>query len=263
MAIDCTPYPEHRKFLTTPDADHLAELYLLQSDLNAAHDTLSLYLEKYLFSDDLAGEARIISSSLFRDAILLFCSCFSTKDPKKLVPKDVFGHLDNWEAFIRRVLDTRDAFVAHNFGPHRQHNIVVIALEIGRELVPAGFTQVSLRMAGWTADQTQRLLSFIDVAREHLKRLIEAAEQPILKLLEAISSDELAALVDGELSLPDDSDIRTNRSRFRESGRGQRVPLPQRRWVQTIEGELEPRRSDQSPARPDEEAPPTEPEPKW
>lgn len=234
MAINTEGYPEHHKFLATPDAVRLAELYLLQADLKAAHETLSLYIEKFPFSEALSDEGRIISASLFRDSILLFCSCFSTREPNKLEPKEVFGQIDGWEELYGRIHDTRDAFVAHNFGPLRQHNIVVICLEIAGELVPAGFTQVYLRFAGWLAEEAEKLLSFIDVARDHLKGRIEEAEQPILKALETITSEELAALGDGDLALPGHSDIRSSRSRFRESRRGERVQLPPRRWSQVI-----------------------------
>lgn len=252
MAEESTPYPEHHKFLATPEADYLAQLYLLQADLNAAYDTLALYREKFLFSENLTDEARIISASLFRDSLLLFCSCFSTKEADKLDPGAVYGHIDDWESFYNRVYDTRVAFVAHNFGPQRQHNIVVICLEIGGELVPAGFTQVYMRFAGWIGIEVDKLLSFIDVARGHLTGRIEAAEQPVMKTLEEITSEELAALANGELSLPGSADIRTNRARFRKSGRGERQPLPPRRWAQTIVDESGSRRLDQPRADPDE-----------
>ena len=175
-------YPEHHKFLATAEADQLAELYLLQADLKAAHDALALYLEKFEFSEDLTDEGRIISASLFRDCILLYCSCFSTKEPNKLEPKAVYGHLEDWEPFYRRVLDTRDAFVAHNFGPQRQHHIVVICLEIADNLVPGGFTQVYMRFGGWIADETKRLLSFIAV-RQQREQLHPARIDPDERLV--------------------------------------------------------------------------------
>lgn len=263
MAIDATPYPEHHKLLSTPEADHLAELYLLQADLNAAHSTLSLYFDKFAFNEGMReDEFATISASLFRDGILLYCACFSTKDPEKLNPEAVYGHMEGWKDYCQKILDIRDAFVAHNFGPQRQHNIVVIALEIGGELVPAGFNQVFMRFAGWLASEGKQLLHYVDLARDHLKKRIEEAEQPIMRMLEAITPEELAALPNAELTIPEDRDFRKSRASFRKSGRGERRPLPPRRWVQTIEGELLPLRSDQQHAGPDEEVPPPEPEPK-
>src|SRR5258708_37349163 len=127
---------------------YLAELYLLQADLNAAYSTLSLYFDKFAFSEGMReGEFATISSSLFRDGIILYCACFSTRDPNKLNPKTVYGHMEGWEGYCRKLLDIRDAFVAHNFGPQRQHNIVVIALEVGGQLVPAAYNQVFMRFA--------------------------------------------------------------------------------------------------------------------
>ncbi len=241
---------------------YLAELYLLQADLNAAYSTLSLYFDKFAFSEGMReGEFATISSSLFRDGIILYCACFSTRDPNKLKPKTVYGHMEGWEGYCRKLLDIRDAFVAHNFGPQRQHNIVVIALEVGGQLLPAGYNQVFMRFVGWVADEGKQLLHYVEVAREHIKKSIEEAEKLVLDAVAALTAEELAALPDAELSMPNVADYRISRSKFRESGRGQRRPLPTRRWIQTIEGELEPRRSDQQRAGPDEEAPPTEPEP--
>jgi hypothetical protein len=246
MAIDVTPYPEHHKFLSTPEADHLAELYLIQGDLKAAHNTLSLYFEKFAFAEGMKeGEFATISASLFRDGVILFSACFSTKDPDKLNPEAVFGHLDGWKEYCDKIRDLRDAFVAHNFGPQRQHRIVVIALEIGDEFVPAGFVQVFMRFAGWIAAEGKQLLHYVQIAREHLEKLIEEAEEPVLAIVANLISEELRALPDAQLKIPDPGDWRSTRERFHKSGRGEPQPLPRRRWVQTVEGELEPLRSDQ------------------
>jgi hypothetical protein len=264
MAIDVTPYPEHLKLLSTPEANHLAELYLLKADLNAAYDTLSLYFARFAFSDGMReGDFSTISASLFRDGIMLYCACFATDgDPDKLNPNDVYANVEGGLDYCQKLLDIRDTFVAHNFGPMRQHNIVVIALEIGGRLVPAAFNQVHFRFAGWIASEGERLLPHIDLARKYLEERIKEAEEPVLEILKTISSDDLAALpeADGFLA-PEDRDIRTSRQRFRNRARGEPLPMPPRRWIQTIEGELDSHPTDQQPGGPDEKAPPTEPEP--
>lgn len=253
MTIDATPYPEHHKFLITPEADALAELYLIRGDLRQAQRTLSLYFEKYAYAEGIdQGDFATISSSLFRDGILLFCACFSTSDPNKLNPKSTFGHLEDWEAYCQRLLDIRDSFVAHNFGPARQHHIVVIALEADGELVPAGFVEVFMRFAGWIAAEGNQLLQYVEVALEHVAARIEDAEQPVYETVAAITADELAALPDAELTIPDNRDLRSSRAAFRAHGRGERRPLPPRRWVQTIEGELDSLRSNQPRDNPNE-----------
>ena len=86
--------PEAYKFLSTLEAQRLAELYLIQGDLNAAYETLDLYFTHYAATDvPKEGKAAIISPSLFRDGILLFCACFSRSDPDKLHPEAVYTHL--------------------------------------------------------------------------------------------------------------------------------------------------------------------------
>jgi hypothetical protein len=66
--------------------------------------------------------------------------------------------------------------------------------------------------------------------------LIRTAAEPVTEMLQTISSEEVAALRDAHLTVPEDRDFRTSRAKFRESGRGERRPLPPRRWVWTIDG---------------------------
>lgn len=232
-------YPEVYKLLSTPEAEHLAELYLLQRDLNAAHDTLSLYFEKHAVSDQLKeGEDAIISASLFRDGILLFTSCFSKTDHNKLYPESVYGHLKGWEDYSQKILALRDAFVAHNFGPQRQHSIVIVCPKVKGELIPYAFSQYFIRFAGWVKSEGAEFLSFIDVAREYLKKVIEEVEKPVMAQVMAITPEELAALPDAEVVIPDVSEYRTPRARFRKGGRGSRMPVPQRRLGRTSVGGL-------------------------
>ena len=236
MTTNSSSEDETYKPLSTPEAEHLAELYLIQGDLNTAYDTLDLYFEKYAVNEGPRyGRAALVAPSLFRDGILLFCSCFSTKDKSKLHPETVYAHLgaDRLE-YAQKLLDLRDAFVAHNFGPQRQHNIVVICPKADGKLLPYAFTQYFVRFSGWVGRERTQLLPFIDVAREHLKKVIATAEAEVMDQVVALTSEQLEALPDAEIVLPEPSDYRSSRSRFRQSGRGSRLPVPQRRLGRTV-----------------------------
>jgi hypothetical protein len=262
MSTETSPFREVHKLLATPEADYLGELYLIRADLEVARATMALYFEKFVFSEVTQdAESRIISASLFRDAILLYCSCFSTKDAHKLDPKAVYGHMDGWEPYYRKLLDLRDSFVAHNFGPQRQHNIVVVCLETKGEVIPQGYTQLFMRFGGWVAGERDRFLTFVDVAGAHLEKRIGEAEAVVTETVANLTPAQAAALPDGRLMIPEDSDFRLSRTRFRDSGRGERMPLPRHRWFEKVEPWSDPHRSGQQPSGPDEEAPPTEPEP--
>ena len=178
MITESTPDDEVYKLLSTPEAEYLAELYLIQGDLNTAYATLNLYFEKYAARDrPREGRAAIISPSLLRDGILLFCSCFDKTAKVRLDFDDVYGHLGQDKVdYAHKLLNMRRSFVAHNYGPQRQHSVVVICLTVGGKLVPAALTQYFVRFSGWIAEERSQLLPFIDVARKHLARLIEAAE---------------------------------------------------------------------------------------
>lgn len=225
--------PEVYKVLSTPEAARLAELFLLQGDLNTSYKTLDLYFDKYAATNSpKEGRAAIISPSLFRDGILLFCACFSTKDASKLNPEVVYPG-DVHAAYRRKILDLRDAFIAHNFGPQRQHEIVIIGRTIDGTLHPYGLTQYFVRFMGWTAEERENLLTFIDVARENLSAMVQAAEAKVMEQVMAISPAEFVLMPDAEVTIPDISDYRLSRAKFKESGRGSRSIVPQRRLGRT------------------------------
>lgn len=235
MAKESNPNPEVYKLLSTPEAEHLAELYLLQGDLNTAYNTFALYFEKYAARDrPREGKAAIISPSLLRDGILLFCSCFDKTAKVRLDSGAVYGHLGQDKLdYAQKLLDMRRAFVAHNYGPQRQHSVVVVCPTVDGKLVPLALTQYHIRFSGWVAEERYQLLPFIDVARNYLERLIENAEAPIMQELKSITSEELEALPDAEVVIPDPSDFNLGRSNFRKSGRGSRTPVPQRQLGRT------------------------------
>ena len=244
MTINSNLGQEVYKVLSTPEAEHLAELYLLQRDLKTAYQTLELYFKKYSPTETpKEGNAALISPSLFRDGILLFCACFSTKDPSKLDPHAVYASMGQDKLdYAQTLLNVRDAFVAHNFGPQRQSSIVIVCAKIDAQIAPIGFTQYYVRFAGWVESERETLLPFIEVAREHLNQLIEAAEVPVTRQVMDLAQAGLESLPDAVVTIPHAADYRTSRSRFRESGRGSRTSVPQRRLGRTIVVASEPRR---------------------
>jgi hypothetical protein len=236
MTKESNPIPEVYKFLSTPEAERLGELYLIQGDLNAAYEALELYFRKYSSTrGPRYGQSAVVGPSLFRDGVLLFCACFSKSDGAKLHPEKVYGHLGaDAMKYAQKLLDLRDAFVAHNFGPQRQHDIVIVCPTIDGELVPYAFTQYFVRFTGWAPGEKKQMLSFIDAARKHLKGLIQEAEMIVTSQVARITPEELASLPDAEVKIPDPKDYRLSRSKFRKSGRGSRLPVPQRRLGRTI-----------------------------
>ena len=104
---------------------------------------------------------------------------------------------------------------APGFEPQRQSNIVTICAKTKEEIVSIGFTQHFVRFAGWVESERETLLPFLNVAREHLDLLIEAAEVPVTKQAMDLAENGLDHLPDAIVSLPDAKDYRTPRARFR------------------------------------------------
>ena len=71
------------KEIKTPFARELAEYELLMKDIEAAHDALGLWFEKYASRKNLSPEQILIGQSLFRDFIVMFVGCFD-KRPRSI-----------------------------------------------------------------------------------------------------------------------------------------------------------------------------------
>jgi hypothetical protein len=218
------------KHLDTPQARKLGEMYLHYADLEASYAALNLYFEKYAETEAESEEA-LIGSSLFRDGIVLYCACFSVKDDNKLVPEAVYGHLSEWKKYYSAIHDTRDAFVGHNFGPQRQYDVTAVLTGSRESLKVAAIGHTFVRFEGWRAEEKKVVLSFIDIAREHLKTEILALESIIMVETQKLSTDQLAALPDASYSIPRSEDFRLSRSRYRDKAAGRQQPFPKDRLV--------------------------------
>ena len=226
------------KQVTDHGAAELAELYLLQGDLDASYDAMRLYFEKYT-GEEMGEEDIVISTSLFRDAIVQYAGCFSRskKEKAKPTPEAVYGHLTGWEGYFQAIHDLRDAFVAHNFGPQRQHHVVAILQTESSELRFDALGQTFARFGGWGVEEKDNILSFIDIARQHMSNRIRLAEIVIAEMLNRMTSEQLAALPQATLAIPRSEDFRLSRSRYREKSVGRQQPFPKGRLVRKPEPE--------------------------
>ncbi|MFL6725015.1 MAG: hypothetical protein ACJ8FS_00695 [Sphingomicrobium sp.] len=235
MTIDPQLGPVFKR-ISTPEAHYLAELAIIQSDLKAAQACFQLYFDKY-WDQTMTGENLVISGALFRDGIILYCSCFSKPNPKKpaaksakLDPDEVYSVLDDgWQDAYQGFLDVRDTFIAHNFGPLRQHNVGIQCREEGGQLRASKIMGSYATFGGWNANEAPAVLSFVGIALHHNNKRIEAAEKVVWEQALKLTPERLAALPDLNLSLPNREDWRGTRDKFRQNEQGRRTINPKGR----------------------------------
>ncbi len=204
MAADTTVYI---KKVETPEARELAELHLLKVDLDHAHRALEL-----AFNMPEQGEdGHVVVLSLLRDAIVQFCACFGKSEPYKLDKNEVFKGRDNWEMAFDAILDKRDTFAAHRFGPDRQCDI--LAGFLAGSTPQAGY--INLVWTGFTPEQAPNVLLLVAIAREYVEGKIAAQTAVVNQQLAGMTQEELIALPDNLVTAP--GLLRQSRERHRKS----------------------------------------------
>jgi hypothetical protein len=108
------------KEFDSPTTTALAEMILLRADLQITQATMTLLIEKYSGDYAEGTDNYIIASSLYRDAIVRFMSCFEkgrfNLERDLIYPTNAAGP----HAFFDYLKDIRDSSAAHRFGANRQ-----------------------------------------------------------------------------------------------------------------------------------------------
>jgi hypothetical protein len=146
--------------LTSPLALEYAERALQHHDINHAIEAIRIWSSPLPGLSEAA--ARVVRTSLFRDAIVQFVGCFDKSDKQyRLVREDVFPRTGSAEEYFQWLLALRDTFAAHRFGPLRQ-------AVTGASVVGGAGGAVSVLMSlylGPDATEAPRLLEFGSLRR--------------------------------------------------------------------------------------------------
>lgn len=190
-----------------------------------------------------------------------FAACFSTKDPNKLNPKEVYAPYKHAEPIGRWFHDLRDAFVAHNFGPQRIHEAGAV-LEWNEDQTQFRVNYIRgfySRYGGPDKKDAPRICAYMAAAIQFVDERIEAAEKSLVERLLKMPDHELLGLPDLEIPVPTVHDIRTTREKFRKKPGVQWMPVHEALGVQIAAPVKDPPQdSDQARPGPAEESPPSE-----
>ncbi len=240
---DPTKFDVVMKHLTFPEARSLEDLCVLRTDLEISLKAMTLYFDKFHQTGatfDPRIDEHVISMSLYRDAIILYTGCFSKTDESKLKPEAVYDHISDWEKLCNVFLDLRDSFIAHNFGAHRQHDVGVALVVENDELKFGSITNTAIRHLGFSANERDRILGWIDIAQKHVADLIKPHVDKLERKIKAMTQDELAALPEPSAAHPMQHESRLSRSKFRAKADQRKQPYSFRLTARKLEGMNDP-----------------------
>lgn len=204
MSTDATPL---RK-LETPNALLLAEFLLFESDLDECIN--AIYLR-----ETMAGEgdkADVVGRALFTHAIVRFISCFDKYHRHPLDQKVIYGADDGGLEYYQYLLDLRDSFLAHRFGPLRQCHVGVFL-----QPHPPGSRAVGnciMMSVGIDRSEAHMVGCFIMKALTWVRSEIARVTALIEAEVEMMDADEIEKLPMARLYGVSNSEMRTGREKF-------------------------------------------------
>lgn len=197
------------KRIDTPEARELAELLMMESDLRHANRALKIAADMLPEENDLDGAA--IRLSLVRDAIVQVCACFGPTEPFKLNLDEVPSVADQqWQDFYRFILDKRDTFAAHRFGPDRQCEIMAF---VGEGVGPRT-SHIRSSWCGFADADHGNFISFVGRVGLHVEGRIKTMTEIVNLQLAQMSSEELGALPEALITVA--GSLRTSREKYRQ-----------------------------------------------
>lgn len=180
---------DEMRLLSSPEAEELGELYLLQKDLDHCVKAFRLLVEIY-GEREFSEAENLIRLALYRDAIVQFIACFDGSAPLFLKVPDVYPGDENAQSYFNSLKDIRDGYAAHRHGPSRQCAVGVVAglsgtFATGRLLI--------LRHVPPIADLKHHH-DFALKARLHVDARIASLERTVTTAAMAMSREQILAL---------------------------------------------------------------------
>lgn len=203
------------RHISSPAASKLAEMILIHCDLKNVLNICYIIIERYSETEKENSEDTLVGLSLFRDCVVQFIACFGSNPQKHLDKNSVYQEEHpSFLEFFQIVLDIRDTYAAHNFGPLRQ--CIVGAVSIPREpgaepvFVVGHVAMVpSVPERDWMMD----FVKLVEIAERFADQSIRILSDEVFDTIKSTPCEEIMALPDVLLSNPDGS-LRMTRERF-------------------------------------------------
>jgi len=217
MAESIPPEATKAKRLETASAEELAEMIIHRECLAEGIKALKLYFAKLKGNDQPTDEDdATIRTALFRDGIVQVMACFTTNASKRdryLLPSEAFAGIEGWGDMYKWMHEYRDGYAAHNFGPRRMAEAVVMLDRETNDVVGVG--DFSLITVGEGIEAEKSIAQFCMAALRHCEARIADLRDRLMAEAKAMSPEERAALLDARLQVPEHSDAKISRQKHR------------------------------------------------
>jgi hypothetical protein len=181
---------ELKRFEKHKRSAELAEYMLLLLDLQSSMAAIKIWHEKYA-DDPKSQENQIVSTSLFRDAIVQFVGCFDKSAKFRLKPEEIYRDDDGALSYFQWLNDVRNAYAAHKFGALRQ---MVVGVFVDPQKGVVGTGHLGGIYAGPVKEAGPQMLAFMAIAKAHLEQKIQALSEELIKFAKTLSLEQLNAL---------------------------------------------------------------------
>ena len=196
--------------INTHTAKEFAEWTLLTRDLEYALRRATLWRD--LGYTEATGDDNIdISSSLYRDAVITFVSCFDNKISPFIDPTIVYAVTSGGVEYIRWLTDLRHTWIAHRSGPNRQCVAAIVIDDTGDF---RGLGTLSHLYMGPTRDAGDDLIRMMEIALSYARKEVKDREFQLRQEIQKLENAERLRLPAANTVIPGSHEIRMGRLKF-------------------------------------------------
>lgn len=207
---DATQDPAAREF-SSPKAIEMSEMALIHNDLNTCIRSIRVMQQRYMHPQT-SDEDRDIKLALFRDAINLYVSAF-VGSGIKLDQSIVYADIEGSQEFFQWARDVRDTYAAHTFGPARQCVACIAVDPHSGKSLGVGAMRMDLDIANEEA--VHQLGVAATIAAKFAERSGRQLNDELIQDAAKLSAEQIAALPPARTHVPEWSELRMGRQRFR------------------------------------------------
>ena len=198
--------------LDTPNGRLYAEWALLLQDLGVCLEVAELW--KTRSQEEEAEVDRMISASLFRDAVVRFIACFDKEALVCLDAAELYEHprIKGGMDYFRWLSGIRDTWIAHRHGAYRQAHAVVAIEEGTGKLIGVGTHIVSVVSYDYAGKDG--FIALIRIAIHYAEKRVEEQARVVEQDASSMHATQRLRLPIATTKVPDERSLRLGRKKF-------------------------------------------------
>jgi hypothetical protein len=198
--------------LKTAQALELAEWLLIEVDIGYCIRCIDVW-RKIPKSEDGVSDNHVIATSLFRNAVVSFISCFDKSVTPNLDVETVYKGVNGASSYFAWLKDLRDSWIAHRFGASRQAIVGPMVEDNAGQFV--GFGNLVQMYNTPNPKDGEQLIRFMQIAERHAKASVKRLEEELEEYAKNMPETALLRLPLAVTKAAGPNDLRMGRRKFR------------------------------------------------